>query len=47
MRWRPVRDWLATAGMALLIGALLLAMLGAFVVGGLAIVGGLIVWFTR
>ena len=47
MRWRRVPDWLATAGMALVIGALLLAMLGALVIGGLAIVGGLIVWLTR
>ena len=47
MRWRRVRDWLATAAMALVIGALLMAMLGAVVAGGLAIVGGLIVWLTR
>lgn len=46
MRWPRVRDAVATATMALVVGALLLAMLGAVVIGGLAIVGGLIAWLT-
>ena len=46
MRWRRLRDWVTTATMALVVGALLLAMLGAVVVGALAIVGGLIAWLT-
>lgn len=46
MRWRRGRDAVATVTMALVVGALLLAMLGAVVVGGLAIVGGLIAWLT-
>lgn len=46
MRWRRGRDAVATVTMALVVAALLLAMLSAVVIGGLAIVGGLIAWLT-
>ena len=44
MQWRRMAEWLATAGMAVLVGGLLLAMVGAAVLGAAAIVGAVMAW---
>ena len=44
MQWRRMAEWLATAGMAILVGGLLLAMVGATVLGVAAIVGAVMIW---
>ena len=44
MQWRRMAEWLATAGMAILVGGLLLAMGGATDLGVAAIIGAVLAW---
>lgn len=47
MRWRQVSASLLAAGLAVVVGLLILAMVGATVLGVIAIVGSLLTWLGR
>ena len=46
MRWRQLGGSLLAAGLAVLVGLLLLAMLGAAVLGVAAILGSIVTWLS-